>query len=213
MAFVSRVGGEGVSIETILTAVTEEAVCVVDALQTLSSLAVTVPDGVGVDVVAALAGATSPGRPAPTQSVSEEAVVTQLTAFTCRQQNQSASDTDTPSRTSVPSGAGRTRGPHRAVGADHLSAFHHNGAGSSSRAGTRPAVSRSPASGVTIETLFTALAAQTSGVVLTVTRSWTDGKPAVSKQADTSKGGRLMRNLFQVDRRHCDRYSRRAHRR
>lgn len=83
-ASVSRVGGEGVSIETVLAAVTEEAVCVVDALQTLSSFTVTVPDRVRVDIIAALAGATSSTWPALTQRVSEEAVITELTAFTCQ---------------------------------------------------------------------------------------------------------------------------------
>lgn len=81
-AFVSRVAGEGVSIETILAAVTEEAVGVVDALQTLSGLPVAVPNSVGVNVLAALAGATRSDRPPLTQRVPEEAVVTELTALT-----------------------------------------------------------------------------------------------------------------------------------
>lgn len=190
-AFVSRVGGEGVSIETILTAVTEEAVCVVDALQTLSSFTVTVPDRVGVDIIAALAGAASSTWPAPTQRVSEEAVIAELTAFTCQRTNirRRTRSSGSP-RTSVPSGTGRTRGPRRTVGADHLSAFQDNGAGRSSRAGTRLAVSRCPARGVTIETVFTAFAAQTSRVVLAVARSWTDGRQPVSKQADAATAGR-----------------------
>lgn len=112
-ASVSRVGGKGVSIETIFAAVTEEAVCVVDALQTLSSFTVTVPDRVRVDIIAALAGATSSTWPALTQRVSEEAVITELTAFTyqrtkIRRRTRSScshrTTRDPPSRTSVPSG-------------------------------------------------------------------------------------------------------------
>lgn len=81
-AFVSRVAGEGVPIETVLAAVAEEAVSVVDALETFSGLTVTVPHGVGVYVLAALAGATRSDRPALTQRVPEEAVVTELAALT-----------------------------------------------------------------------------------------------------------------------------------
>lgn len=84
-ALVSGVGGQGVAIETILAAVAEEAVSVVDALETFSSLAVAVADGVGVDVVAALAGAAGSDRSAPTQRVTEEPVITELAALPCRQ--------------------------------------------------------------------------------------------------------------------------------
>ena len=83
-AFVGRVAGEGVSIKTVLAAVTEAALSVVDALQTFSRLSVTVPDGVGVNVLAALASTTRSDRSALTQRVSEEAVVTELTALTWR---------------------------------------------------------------------------------------------------------------------------------
>lgn len=84
-ALVSRASGQGVAIETILAAVAKEAVSVVDALETFSSLAVAVPDGVGVDVVAALAGATGSDRSAPTQRVAEESVIAKLAALPCRQ--------------------------------------------------------------------------------------------------------------------------------
>lgn len=84
-ALVGRVGGQGVAIETLLAAVAEEAVGVVDALETLSGLAVAVADGVGVDVVAALAGATRSDRTALSQRVPEEPVIAELAALTCRQ--------------------------------------------------------------------------------------------------------------------------------
>lgn len=82
-ALVGGVGAEGVAVETVLAAVAEEAIGVVDALQTLSGLTVAVADGVGVDVVAALAGAAGSDRPALTQRVAKETVVTELTALTC----------------------------------------------------------------------------------------------------------------------------------
>lgn len=84
-ALVSGVGGQGVAIETLLAAVAEEAVSVVDALEALSGLAVAVADGVGVDVVAALAGTARSDRTVLTQRVPEEPVVAELAAFTCRQ--------------------------------------------------------------------------------------------------------------------------------
>lgn len=86
-ALVGGVGGQGVAIETLLAAVAEEAVGVVDALETFSGLAVAVANGVGVDVVAALAGAARSNWAALTQRVPEESVVTELAAFTCRQVN------------------------------------------------------------------------------------------------------------------------------
>lgn len=84
-ALVGGVCGQGVAIETLLAAVAEEAVGVVDALETLSGLAVAVANGVGVDVVAALAGAARSDRAVLTQWVPEEPVIAELTAFTCRQ--------------------------------------------------------------------------------------------------------------------------------
>lgn len=84
-ALVGRVGGQGVAIEGVLAAVAEEAGGVVDALEALSRLPVAVADGVGVDVVAALAGPAGPDRPALAQRVAEEAIVTELAAFSCRQ--------------------------------------------------------------------------------------------------------------------------------
>lgn len=79
------VGSQSVAVETLLAAVTEEAVGVVDALQTLSGLTVAVADGVGVDVVVALTGPAGSDRTALTQRVPEETVVAELAAFTCRQ--------------------------------------------------------------------------------------------------------------------------------
>lgn len=84
-ALVGGVGGQGVAIETLLAAVAEEAVGVVNALETLSGLAVAVADGVSVDVVAALAGAAGSDRAVLPQRVPEEAIIAELAAFTCRQ--------------------------------------------------------------------------------------------------------------------------------
>ena len=80
-ALVCGAGGQGVAVETLLAAVAEEAVRVVDALEALARLAVAVAHGVGVHVVAALARAAGPHRPLLAQRVPEEAVVTQLTAL------------------------------------------------------------------------------------------------------------------------------------
>lgn len=85
-ALVRGVGGQGVAVEGVLAAVAEEASGVVDALQALARLPVTVADSVGIDVVAALAGPAGPDRPVLTQRVSEEAVVTELTALPYRDQ-------------------------------------------------------------------------------------------------------------------------------
>ena len=82
-ALVGRDGGQGVSVKACLAAVAEEAVGVVDAFETLAGLAVTVPHSVGVDVVAALAGAACSHRTVVAQGVSEETIVTQLTALAC----------------------------------------------------------------------------------------------------------------------------------
>lgn len=84
-ALVGRFGGQRVAIETLPAAVAEEAVCVVDALEALSGLAVAVSDGVGVDVAAALAGVAGPDHPVLTQRVPEEPVIAELAALTCTQ--------------------------------------------------------------------------------------------------------------------------------
>lgn len=85
-ALVGGLGGQRVAVETLFAAVAEEAVGVVDALEALSVLAVTVPDGVGVDVAAALAAPTRSDYAAIlTQRVAEESVVAQLAALTCTQ--------------------------------------------------------------------------------------------------------------------------------
>lgn len=65
-ALVGRVGGQGVAVEGVLAAVAEEAGRVVDALQALARLPIAVAHGVGVDVVAALAGPAGPDRSALT---------------------------------------------------------------------------------------------------------------------------------------------------
>lgn len=84
-ALISRVLGQGVAIETRLAAVAEESIGVVNALEAFAVLAVAVADGVGVDVVAALAGAAGSDRPVLTKRVPKEPVVAQLTALTCTQ--------------------------------------------------------------------------------------------------------------------------------
>lgn len=91
-AFVGRAVGEGVSIETVLAAVAEEAVCVVDALQTFSGLTVTVPDRIWVNIIAALASATRSARSTLTERVSKEAIITEFTAFTCQETNNQEKD-------------------------------------------------------------------------------------------------------------------------
>lgn len=83
-ALVGGVGGQGVAVVTVLAAVAEEAGGAVDALQALAGLAVAVADGVGVNVVAALAGAAGPDRPGPPKRVPEEPVVTELAALPWR---------------------------------------------------------------------------------------------------------------------------------
>lgn len=90
-ALVSRAGSQGVAIETVPAAVTEESVGVVDALEALSCLPVAVADSIGVNVVAALAGAAGPDRPSLTQRVTEETVITEFTALTCRQETEQLS--------------------------------------------------------------------------------------------------------------------------
>lgn len=189
-AFVGRAVGEGVSIETVLAAVTEEAIRVVDALETFSGFTVTVPHRIWVNVVAALAGATSSASSALAQRVSEEAIIAEFTAFTCRDTNslkedcpRQSSRSETPSWAREPPGTQPTRGSCGTVGADHLSAPQDNSTGGSSWAGTRLAVGRSPATGVAIETLFTAFTTQTGCVVLTVTRSWTKEQSATRQQS------------------------------
>ena len=82
-ALVVGVGGQSVAPEAVLAAVAEEAGRVVDALQALAGLAVTVAHGVGVDVVAALTGPAGPDGAVLSQRVPEEPVVAQLAPFTC----------------------------------------------------------------------------------------------------------------------------------
>lgn len=180
-AFVSWVAGQSVSIETLLAAVAEEAVRVVDALETFPGFTVTVANRVRVDVVAALAGATGSDRSTPAQRVPEEAVITELTALTCQDDIRQKDDLRD-GRPLLPWGPagpadllpGLTCGPGGTVGADHLPGSQDKGAGRSGRAGTRLAIRRRPAAGVTIETILTALAAQTGCVVLTIASSWTN---------------------------------------
>lgn len=82
-ALIGRAGGQGVAIVTIFAAVTEEAVRVVDALQTFSVLTVAVANSVGVSVTIALAGPAGSDRPVLTQGVPEEPIIAELTALPC----------------------------------------------------------------------------------------------------------------------------------
>lgn len=68
-------------------------------------------------------------------------------------------------------GAALTCGSCGAVGAHHLLSLQHHGAGGAGRAGAGLAVVRGPASGVAVETIPAALAAQAGRVVLAVARS------------------------------------------
>lgn len=89
-AFVCWVALQGVAKEPVLTAVTEEPVCVVDALQAFARLSVAVAHSVRVDVVAAFAGLTGADRAAGAQRVPGVTVVTQLAALTCTHSRASA---------------------------------------------------------------------------------------------------------------------------
>lgn len=141
-ALVGGVGGEGVAVETVLAAVAEEAVGVVDALQALSGLAVAVANSIGVDVVAALAGAAGSDRAALTQRVAEETVITELAAFTCRQVTSQDGYTivihQDPERCRRAGGPSQvcTCGSGGTVGADDLSGLQDDGAGRSGRTRT-----------------------------------------------------------------------------
>lgn len=75
-----------------------------------------------------------------------------------------------------------TCGSGGTVGADHLFGSGDHSAGGSGRTRTLLAVSRRPPSGVAVETVLTALAAQPDCVVLTVTRSWTTNSQLVSSK-------------------------------
>lgn len=78
---VGRIDSQGVAIEPVLATITEEAVSVVDALQALSCLPVAVANSIGIDVVTAFTGTTGSDRPALTQRVSKETIITELAAF------------------------------------------------------------------------------------------------------------------------------------
>lgn len=101
-AFVCRVGSQGISKKPIFAAVTVEASSVIDAFQAFSCQAIAIANGIGVDVVIALAEAAEPHRAVSPQRVSKVAVVTELAPFT--------------------GGAGRT------VGAHHLLRLGDDGA-------------------------------------------------------------------------------------
>lgn len=83
-ASLARAGAEGVAVETFFTAVAEEALGVIDALQALPGLPVAVADGVQIDVAAAHAFVAAAHGSVLTQRVPKVAVVTELAAFTCR---------------------------------------------------------------------------------------------------------------------------------
>lgn len=81
-ALFGLVASQGVAIETVLAAIAEKAVGVVDALEALATFAVAVPHSVGVDVVVAITRPAHLPVPVPVPvSVSEEPVVAQLTPF------------------------------------------------------------------------------------------------------------------------------------
>lgn len=78
---VGGIDSQGIAVEPILAAITEEAISVVDALQALSCLPVAVANSIGINVVTALTGTAGSDWPALTQRVSKETIITELTAF------------------------------------------------------------------------------------------------------------------------------------
>lgn len=80
-ALISWVASQGVAIVTFFAAITEKAICVVDALEALAAVPVAVAHGVGVDVVVAVARPARSPLTIDALWVTEESVVAQLTAF------------------------------------------------------------------------------------------------------------------------------------
>lgn len=83
-ASLARSGTEGVAVETLLAAIAEVALGVIDALQALSGLPVAVADGVQVDVAAAHAFVAAAHGSVLTQRVPKVSVVAELAAFACK---------------------------------------------------------------------------------------------------------------------------------
>lgn len=80
-ALFSWVASQGVSIISFFAAITEKAIRVVDALEALATIAITVSHSVGVNVIITI---TRPARPHLAVSalwVTKESVVTQLATF------------------------------------------------------------------------------------------------------------------------------------
>lgn len=75
--------GQRVAEEAGLAAFAVEAVGVVDAAQALARRAVAVADGVGVDIVVAVAALTRPHRAVLAHRVAEVAVLAELATGTC----------------------------------------------------------------------------------------------------------------------------------
>lgn len=75
------VASQSIPIVTSFAAITEKAIRVVDALEALASVAVTVANGVGVDVIVAIARPAHPHLTVHALWVAEESVVAQLATF------------------------------------------------------------------------------------------------------------------------------------
>lgn len=75
-AFVSYICGTCITIETLFATVAEDAGSVVNALEALARLSVTVAHSIGVDVVIAAAGTACPDWTIFTKRVPKEAIIT-----------------------------------------------------------------------------------------------------------------------------------------
>lgn len=144
-AFVCWVGSQGISEKSILAAVTIEAGCVIDALETFTGQAIAVADGVGINVVIALAQAAKPHRAVPPQRVSKVAVVTELTPF--------------------------TGGASRAVGAHHLLCLRDRGTTRASRTRAGLAIIGGARGGISIVPITTPLTLGATCIVSAVTNT------------------------------------------
>lgn len=111
-ALVCRIGGQGVSEKSASAPVTVDAGRVVDALQALSRHAVAVSDGVGVDVVVALAQAAEPHGAVSAQRVPKVAIVTELAPLACARRRSDV----TKERPSTPPRAAGYKEPSVTVG-------------------------------------------------------------------------------------------------
>lgn len=144
-ALVCRIGGQGVSEKSASAPVTVDAGRVVDALQTLSRHAVAVSDGVGVDVVVALAQAAEPHGAVSAQRVPKVAIVTELAPL-----------------------AGRARGT---VGAHHLLRLGDDGTTGAAGARTGLAIGGGAQGRVSVVPVRAPLALRAGCVVSAVTNT------------------------------------------